>query len=120
MPGVKSSNRLTSFMTAPALYRVVTSADGAVSPSSPPSISLINAEDSPRGLNELVLFVSPTGTCTLQVWAIVGASWYFVKEVTLTSTRPEAVVVKDLPACKWGVVVTVASAAVSITQMRSA
>lgn len=120
MPGIKSSNRLTSFMTAPELYRVVTSADGAVSPSAPPAISLIDAEASPRGLNELVLFVNPTGTCTLQVWAVINNAWFFVKEVTLTSARPEVVVVKDLPACKWGVVVTVASAAVSITQMRSA
>lgn len=120
MPGVKNTNRLTSYMTTPVLYRVVTSPDGAVTPATPPAVATIDASGSPKALNDLVLFVSPIGTCTLQVWAILNNAWYFVQETALTSARPQVLTVKDLPACKWAVVVTVSSAAVTINEMHSA
>lgn len=117
--GVKHPARLTSYLTALSLYRNVTSQDGAVTPATPPAIALIDASVSAKGLNELMLFVTPAGTCTLQVWAVVDGAWYFVKESALTSARPEIITVKDLPSCQWAVVVTVCNAAVSISYARS-
>jgi hypothetical protein len=117
--GVKNSVRLTAYLTPLTLYRTVSTQDGAVTPSSPPSIPTIDVSSSAKALNELALFVRPSGTCTIQLWAIADSAWYFVVEKALTSARPEVVVVKDLPACKWAVVVTACNAAVSISEAHS-
>lgn len=119
---VKSTNRLTSFMTGIELYRVVASADGAVNPVAPPAVPTIDASKSPKGLNELVLFVTPTAgdSPTLQVWVIVDGSWYFVNQSPIGAAgRPERWVIKDLPACRWAVIVTASTGAVSISYAKS-
>lgn len=120
--GIKNQNRLTSYLTPLFLYRVVTSADGAVNPASPPAISLIDASASPRGLNDLVLFITPAAgdTPTLQLWVVVDSAWFFVVQQQIgLAGRPERWVVKDLPSCKWAVVVTTAAGPVSISCART-
>lgn len=120
--GVKSNNRLTSYMTPLTLYRVVTSEDGAVDPSTPPNITLIDASSSAKGLNDLSLFITPANNDTpkVQVWIVVDSKWYFIREYTIgVAGRPEHVVVQNLPSCKWAVVVTDATGTVSISYARS-
>jgi hypothetical protein len=120
--GVKNPNRLTSFVTPLALYRVVTVQDGAVNPAAPPSVALINAAGSPRGLNDLVLLVEPTAgdQPILQLWIVVDGKWYFVSQAQVSGAgRPERMVMKDIPACEWAVVVTVCAGPVRISYVRT-
>jgi len=106
MPGVKTAARLKSFMTAPTLYRTIASADGAVNPAAPPVVPLLDLSKSPQGLNTVQIFATPAAGAApvLELWAIIGTSWFFVATKTLASGRPEALVVENVPAANIAIV----------------
>ena len=110
--GIKSAARLRSYMTSLAAYRTVTVADGAVTPATPPDISLLDLSTSPIGLNTVQVFVEPTAgdTPTLQAWVVIDDVWYL-----FDTTSPASNLIwtlTDVPAAELAIVVTVSAGAV--------